>query len=99
MPSGVPRTRCPYERDWVFAVARMAGNSYGMPRINLLLSIQLIRCVQPVFHFVVNFGHLRDGDAVRDAVFLGVAAGVDETARRFGVLEREAEVDARARRW
>src|SRR5436305_13380054 len=59
-----------------------------------------LRCVavvgrlQPVFHFGVNLARRRNRDAVRDAVLLGVAAGVDQSPFNGARSQREAEIDA-----
>ena len=61
------------------------------------LCIQLVRFPEPALHFVVNIRRRCDGNAVRDAVLLSEAAGVDEAACGLGVLESETEIDARVR--
>src|SRR5262245_59721294 len=59
--------------------------------------VHVVRNFQPVLDFVIDLLDLRDRNAMRDAVLLGEAAGVDQSALRFGVFEREAHVDARVR--
>ena len=61
------------------------------------LCIQLVRFAEPALHFLINMSRRCDGNAVGDAVLLSEAAGVDEAASRFGVLESETEIDARVR--
>src|SRR5579864_6274095 len=60
--------------------------------------VEIVGCLEPAFHFIVDVVERRDRDAVGDAVALGQAAGVDEASRwlRFG--QGEAEVDAGAGR-
>src|SRR5580700_3228621 len=59
--------------------------------------IGIVSGFQPLLHFAVDVLHRRDGDAVSDAVLLGIAASVDEAALGFSRPQSEAEIDARLR--
>src|SRR4051794_22280876 len=61
-------------------------------------TVQIIRDLQPALDFDVDVVQAGDGEAVRDAVLLRLAAGVDQPAADLLPLERQPEVDARPRR-
>src|SRR5262249_61559933 len=59
--------------------------------------IALVSGLEPTFHFGVNVFERFDGDAVRNAVLLGEAAGIDQAAFRLSIAQGKAEIDAGAR--
>src|SRR5262249_22160437 len=73
-------------------VASAAARS-GAARMDLF-GIAFIGHAQPALHFAIDVGGRGDGDAVGDAVLLGIAAGLDEAAFAFERAEGEAHIDA-----
>jgi len=62
-----------------------------------LLRVLVVRYLQPSLDLGVDLVERLDADAVRDAVFLLIAAGFDQPALAFARAQREAEIDAGAR--
>src|SRR6266576_6914233 len=63
------------------------------------LLVAVIGRFQPTLYFVVDVFQRSDFNAMRDAIFFGKAASVDQAPFHFRVAERKSEVDARASRW
>src|SRR3989442_11385922 len=60
------------------------------------LSVPVVSDFQPVLYFIINVFQRSYLEAMRDAIFLFKAAGVDESLRRFlRVAQGEAKIDAR----
>src|SRR5271154_4830036 len=79
---------------------RIFPNIAAIPKIRLL-RIQIVRRLQPLFHFPINLSRSFQFNAMRNAVFLLHSSGVDDALGQFSFVfrERESEVDARIRRW
>src|SRR3989442_11700966 len=58
------------------------------------LFVPIVSDLQPMFHFVVYVRRRLEWDAMRDAVLLREAAGVDQPVRWFQVSEGESYVNA-----
>ena len=60
--------------------------------------VQIIRDLQPLLYLVIDLGQARDGEPVRDPVFLGETAGVNQPGRQFASVlgESQAKVEASA---
>src|SRR3954465_7250745 len=79
--------------------AKAAARKSSQPRSSRVKEsrVHVVGHPQPPPDLVVDLRQAGDRDAVGDAVLFGEAAGVDQAAGGGGVLEGEAEVDARRR--
>src|SRR6185436_19859251 len=63
------------------------------------LSIKVVCNFEPVLYRVVDISDRCNRNAMRDAILLCEAAGIDQPAGRFHIFQREANVDPRLSRW
>src|SRR6266446_195536 len=64
------------------------------------LSVPVVSDFQPALYFIIDILQRGNLEAMRDAIFLGKAAGIDEPLRCFlYIAQGETKIDARLSRW
>src|SRR5258708_23445844 len=87
-----PAFRIASKKSWPLSERQSLSAHQAAEPLNL--GIAIVCNFQPTFHVIIDIFQRSDFEAMSDAIFPGIAAGVDESLRSFQIAQRQSIVDA-----